>query len=721
MTTTPSWLGLIPSDSRALYTAYGVISASAYSATWGHAAYGQLPATQFQFNPSQDARFDIILPPHDNVVRNWGFETGSLGADDWTASGTPTPVVTDTFRHTGNFATWMGCTRLFEPALKLPGSTTATSIRATADISGMLHITWRAQIDSTNADVYYMQRSSSGVWSGPANVSQSAAWSDDPRLALDDSGNVHVVWSEQSPGNYDIFYARKSNGIWSSPQNVSNTPGASGFPELVADRSGNVHIIWSEDSSSVGYVRQLSNGTWSSPATISGSTGGIYPRLVVDGAGTIHVIWEGTVGWNTDLFHAQRLASGIWSSPVNISNTTGPSVNAALFVEDNGTVHIVWSENGIHIYYAQRNTSGTWSRSVNIGSGLEPQIAVGADGVVHVVVDGSTYTQRQADGTWSAPYRFADGSTSVIQTSAYDPRTTSTMMVLDNNRVLHYVWAASDDIFYSRRSENGGWLKPLNLSSSVATSYQPQIAVTADGAAFVVWQDSQDYMPELSGMFFTHPAMAAQNNDSTLAQMVTVPVTAANPVLSFLYEYQTGHTSPISDNWLSVKVSNGATVTSLLTETSSVVAWEHRWFNVSRWKGQPITVTFGLRQVAGRPCNWFRLDEVSIGSWLTPVPLSVYPRRVSVRTPTVMTITGQNFIAIPPSPSYTQGPSVTLGSINLPDAQWINTNTLTATIPALDAGIYDLVVTNPGGQAGGLPRALLVDVRVYLPITLKQH
>jgi hypothetical protein len=76
----------------------------------------------------------------------------------------------------------------------------------------------------------------------------------------------------------------------------------------------------------------------------------------------------------------------------------------------------------------------------------------------------------------------------------------------------------------------------------------------------------------------------------------------------------------------------------------------------------------------------------------------------------VITIMGDNFIATP---------QLRLNDVPLSDVAWINTTTLTATVPALPFGHYDLIVTNPGGQASGLQRALLVGYEVLLPIVRK--
>ena len=58
---------------------------------------------------------------------------------------------------------------------------------------------------------------------------------------------------------------------------------------------------------------------------------------------------------------------------------------------------------------------------------------------------------------------------------------------------------------------------------------------------------------------------------------------------------------------------------------------------------------------------------------------------------------------------FTAGLTVTLGSTQLPDAGWVSSTTLTATVPwGLDPGVYALIVVNPDGQSGSKPNAFTV-------------
>ena len=115
---------------------------------------------------------------------------------------------------------------------------------------------------------------------------------------MDASGAIHAVWEDDTPGNDDIYYAQgRNNGTWSSPQNISNTPGRSGSPQLAVDESGTIHVVWwdfTPGTPDIYYARGTSDGTWSTPRNISSTPlWSMSPQLAVEGNGAVHVVWAG--------------------------------------------------------------------------------------------------------------------------------------------------------------------------------------------------------------------------------------------------------------------------------------------------------------------------------------------------------------------------------------------------------------------------------------------
>jgi uncharacterized repeat protein (TIGR01451 family) len=615
VTTTPDAFHSALSDANGVYTAYVATDSATYATKWAKSGYGGLPATDF--TAAEDAHVDVVLPPSDNVVRDGGFESGSLTAGDWMVGGVIAPVVTSNVKHTGNYAAFLGQGFTFAPPLNVSNNPDRSSDPQLAvDESGAVHVVW--QQETPWVEVFYARRASDGSWSSPQNISNNPGSWRRPQLAVDRSGAVHVVWQQETPGNPAIFYARRSSdGSWSTPQNISSNY-YSEFPQLAVDGGGAVHVVWRQGSE-VFYARRSSDGTWSSPQNISNTPDcSESQQLAVDGGGIVHVVWEDcSPESGIDIFYARRSTDGTWSSPQNISNNPGPSLKPQLAADGGGAVHVVWYDDtsGIwEIFYARRSSDGTWSSPQNISNtpdySASPQLAVDGGGTVHVVWYEQSdwyceifYAQRSSDGTWSSPQNISNTP----------GRSESPRLAVDGVGTVHVVWRdgtpGNDDIFYAKRSSDGTWSSPQNISNTSGASGGSQVAVDAIGTVHVVWSDETT---GTSDIFYVGPAPAEQTADSSIAQAVTVPITMSTPTLSFLY--QLGGASTTSGSWFSVQVDSGITATTLFSTTTNTDVWAHRWFDLTTWAGQTITMTFNLHQTAGDPVRWVYLDEVTLGS-----------------------------------------------------------------------------------------------------------
>jgi len=71
-----------------------------------------------------------------------------------------------------------------------------------------------------------------------------------PAIAVDALDNLHMVWYDDTPGIPDIYYRKSTDGgaSWSTSQNISSSTGDSMYPAIAADPSGNVHVVWHDDT-----------------------------------------------------------------------------------------------------------------------------------------------------------------------------------------------------------------------------------------------------------------------------------------------------------------------------------------------------------------------------------------------------------------------------------------------------------------------------------------
>jgi len=118
------------------------------------------------------------------------------------------------------------------------------------DSSGYLHVVW---VDNTpgNTEIYYKKSTDAGVtWSTNKRLTTTVLSSYSPDLALDSSNRLHLIWVDETPGNREIYY-RKSidmGATWITNRRLTWTIGSSSGPAIGVDTSGNLHVVWEDNT-----------------------------------------------------------------------------------------------------------------------------------------------------------------------------------------------------------------------------------------------------------------------------------------------------------------------------------------------------------------------------------------------------------------------------------------------------------------------------------------
>ncbi len=190
--------------------------------------------------------------------------------------------------------------------------------------------------------------------------------------------------------------------------------------------------------------------------------------------------------------------------------------NIAAF--SNGSFGIVWQDSrnqsmsvrDYDVYYAILDRYGhrlTKSVRVNDDTGnkdqFSPNIAISADGIVHVVwLDSRNggsdiYYARAIDGIHFASNR-------LINVSRFNEMHPSIAVDPDGNP--HFAWTddrqGDPDIFHTRSDDGGNTLEPASrVSNETGTAYQlnPRMAISAQGDVWVGWSD---YRNDADGRWF---------------------------------------------------------------------------------------------------------------------------------------------------------------------------------------------------------------------------
>src|SRR6266850_2188713 len=268
---------------------------------------------------------------------------------------------------------------------------------------------------------------SSQQFSTPKNVSNNSDFSFTPQLAVDPSGNIYVVWEDDTDTNSNIVFSRLTHGeaTFSAPKGVSNSAGYSSNPLIAVDAGGAIIVVWQDTSdfltSNVFFSRSSDGGnTFSAPINLSQTIVSAFysvPQIAVDTAGNISVVWESDAIWFSGLSNG----GATFSAPKMLSTSTDGSLDPQIAVDKNGNINVVWEDD------ITGHSDISFSRSADNGANFLP------------------------------PKNLSNPD-HPFTVSSHSPR-----IAVDLGGNINVVWAGTDylddfntDIFFSRSTDNGG-------------------------------------------------------------------------------------------------------------------------------------------------------------------------------------------------------------------------------------------------------------------------
>jgi BNR repeat protein len=262
-----------------------------------------------------------------NLSHNAGDSTDPQiqvsGSNLYVAWGDLTPGNPEVFlrRSTDNGVTWK--------AVKNLSNNSADSYGPQVAVSGSnIYVAWY-DYSPGPSDIFFKRSTDNGVtWKAVKNLSNNAGNSYSQQLAVD-GANVYVVWQDNTPGPDDIFFNRSTdNGaMWMSGVNLSNNVAESANPQIAVE-SGNVYVVWQDNTpgdNDIFFQRSTDNGAmWETAINLSNNAGdSANPQIAVYGT-KVYVVWNDISPGNYDIFIRRSLDDGVtWKPFKNLSNNLG--------------------------------------------------------------------------------------------------------------------------------------------------------------------------------------------------------------------------------------------------------------------------------------------------------------------------------------------------------------------------------------------------------------
>ncbi len=173
-----------------------------------------------------------------------------------------------------------------------------------SDQSGVIHVLWSEYRDGRWLVVDRAFDPRSGSWGDPTKVDPSGDRQYFPVAKRAADGSVWATWQDFRDDNLDIMAARYADGRWSDPKRVSPSTANDWAPDMAVAKDGSVWVAWdSYETGTYGiYVRRLqADGMGPVILPPTGRSRAIEPSVAVDQAGRVWLAWaESGANWGKD-------------------------------------------------------------------------------------------------------------------------------------------------------------------------------------------------------------------------------------------------------------------------------------------------------------------------------------------------------------------------------------------------------------------------------------
>ena len=267
---------------------------------------------------------------------------------------------------------------------------------------------------------------------------------DQSRIAVSKDGTLHIVYSRLGKGllgDGNVYYLSSFDGgeNWSTPRLLSNVTDANLTASLrvrmAVDEGGVVHVVWSEVRAprwigrAILYTHSLKNAeTWSVPLELSepNSDDRLWeaaPSIAVDHNGVVHLVW--VCGEHTHRCYRSSSDGGTTWSPIQriLGNFESLAGWDSLIVDGEDRLHLIAQlRTPENVYHVMKLSYQPWGIPVPIVSIPEarqahyPRVAITRSNELHVVMQ-----PDKAGPIWYAEGKIPGNPEPVMSTPTITP------------------------------------------------------------------------------------------------------------------------------------------------------------------------------------------------------------------------------------------------------------------------------------------------------------
>jgi hypothetical protein len=329
-------------------------------------------------------------------------------------------------------------------------------------------------------------------------------------MVIGEDGKIHVVWADTRDTNSEIYYQRKVGGAWESAARLTTDPSFSDAPCIAQGPDGSLHVAWVDErdgNQEIYYKRWNPIGGWSADECVTSYSEVDRNPSIAVGDSLVYLVWERRLGGSYRVAAVEFAARGGagWSAPVDVDGSpTRDSYRPSIAVGPDGLVHVVYERQTSNtanekekILHKSWNGLG-WSAATGLSSGISfarnPSIAVGSDSTVHVVwqdgesIGGDIFYDCYRAGVWQPAEQIVIGSSEVSTPSV----AVAGAGALAGTGTVYVAWVDNrngESEIYLMSKGGSGWDSETRLTRSPGASILPTVAADDLGGVCLVWTD----------------------------------------------------------------------------------------------------------------------------------------------------------------------------------------------------------------------------------------
>jgi len=194
------------------------------------------------------------------------------------------------------------------------------------DSTGRAWVVWTSERWEYNRNIYVKNYNPvSGHWENLYRLTSNPSQDQDPKIVVDGSGIVWVIWTTWRNGNPDIYESHFDGTVWSNARAVITDSSRDEHPSLVVDRDGFLWCLWQSDRGGDWeiYAKYYKNGAWRDSSLVSGNAArDIFPVGTADDSGNVWIVWQSNRSGNWDIY-TSRVFSDLVDPQVTVRIPNG--------------------------------------------------------------------------------------------------------------------------------------------------------------------------------------------------------------------------------------------------------------------------------------------------------------------------------------------------------------------------------------------------------------